>query len=566
MSGFIRNAVNALFSTATTYLPGTLGQRLKDFSDKIDSTKGADLVGYNNRTAKEQFDQVTRIENIHAVRQFYKSLYAFESVENSSVAIACYGDSVSADIAGALFVYIGRMIGQSHQTSFGSSFAQLGGVIVYAGGAGNVQNPATGPYDYLPTAQYHNVPAGGSVTFASASQASGFVKVTFYYAKIVAGGTATVDLLDGAGLVVSTQTVSTASATLNAGKLEFSGLSTGIKYGLRVTASGGTVIALGVSMFKPRGISFLAWQLGGSTLDQQNTSPKAIFDFINLDHGVSLFVSECKGEEASTTGVAGLASRLSAYSASVLLIGSRPDASPVEQQVNNSLAFRTVAVANGYAFIDAYHMLKDYATLVSLGWGGDGTHLDNKSAYYVASVILRSIPLGVLAKFYATSDVFNDKTVSNELAIKSAVDDAIASRITIAQAVGGGSPTFVNLLNVSRLHFGPIATAGAVGGYGQGTGTFYNNGQWGDHFARSFQQAAGSTSISGLYQLRMANVIETAVLTVATLPATARAGAVAYVSNGRKVGEGAGAGTGVMVYHTTGAKWCVFSTDAVVAV
>lgn len=51
---------------------------------------------------------------------------------------------------------------------------------------------------------------------------------------------------------------------------------------------------------------------------------------------------------------------------------------------------------------------------------------------------------------------------------------------------------------------------------------------------------------------------------VASLPSNPNNGQTAYASNGRKVGEGAGAGTGVPVYYSNGA-WRVYSTDAVVA-
>ena len=54
-----------------------------------------------------------------------------------------------------------------------------------------------------------------------------------------------------------------------------------------------------------------------------------------------------------------------------------------------------------------------------------------------------------------------------------------------------------------------------------------------------------------------------AVYTVAALPAGA-AGKVAYASNGRKVGEGAGAGTGVLVYHD-GTAWRRTADDTTVA-
>ena len=48
--------------------------------------------------------------------------------------------------------------------------------------------------------------------------------------------------------------------------------------------------------------------------------------------------------------------------------------------------------------------------------------------------------------------------------------------------------------------------------------------------------------------------------TVALLPAGSE-GMRAYATNGRKVGEGAGLGTGVPVYFSNG-LWRVFSTDA----
>lgn len=66
---------------------------------------------------------------------------------------------------------------------------------------------------------------------------------------------------------------------------------------------------------------------------------------------------------------------------------------------------------------------------------------------------------------------------------------------------------------------------------------------------------ASLTGITGL--------IATGSFTVAGLPAGVN-GRIAYASNGRKVGELAGAGTGVVVYYS-GAAWRVFSTDAAVA-
>jgi len=53
------------------------------------------------------------------------------------------------------------------------------------------------------------------------------------------------------------------------------------------------------------------------------------------------------------------------------------------------------------------------------------------------------------------------------------------------------------------------------------------------------------------------------VYTVANLP-TGTAGMIAYASNGRKGGEGAGTGTGVPVYFSN-AAWRVYSNDLAVA-
>jgi hypothetical protein len=50
--------------------------------------------------------------------------------------------------------------------------------------------------------------------------------------------------------------------------------------------------------------------------------------------------------------------------------------------------------------------------------------------------------------------------------------------------------------------------------------------------------------------------------TFATLPSGVE-GQISYVTNGRKVGEGVGVGTGVPVYFSNG-LWRVYSTDTIV--
>lgn len=51
------------------------------------------------------------------------------------------------------------------------------------------------------------------------------------------------------------------------------------------------------------------------------------------------------------------------------------------------------------------------------------------------------------------------------------------------------------------------------------------------------------------------------VVTFANLPTIGQAGRLRFVTDGRKVGEGPGAGTGVPVYDDGGAFWRRFSDD-----
>jgi hypothetical protein len=63
------------------------------------------------------------------------------------------------------------------------------------------------------------------------------------------------------------------------------------------------------------------------------------------------------------------------------------------------------------------------------------------------------------------------------------------------------------------------------------------------------------------YLYQFAGGLPPNVSTVANLPASAPEGTEWWASDGRKVAEGVGAGTGVEVYWSNGA-WRVFSTDA----
>jgi hypothetical protein len=73
----------------------------------------------------------------------------------------------------------------------------------------------------------------------------------------------------------------------------------------------------------------------------------------------------------------------------------------------------------------------------------------------------------------------------------------------------------------------------------------------------------GHSGSTGTSSVSLPGPVTPGKFTVAGLP-TGAEGQIAYATNGRKVGEGGGAGTGVPVYFSNG-SWRVYSTDAPVA-
>lgn len=110
---FVKNAVNALFSTAGNYLPGTLGQRLKDYADNTDAAKGAALVGVSVRGMNPATNAKAVIEDIYTG--------ATEAHFIAMNKVACWGDSLTAGSGGVPYT---------------TPLAELTAYTVYNGGVG----------------------------------------------------------------------------------------------------------------------------------------------------------------------------------------------------------------------------------------------------------------------------------------------------------------------------------------------------------------------------------------------------------------------------------------------
>lgn len=98
---------------------------------------------------------------------------------------------------------------------------------------------------------------------------------------------------------------------------------------------------------------------------------------------------------------------------------------------------------------------------------------------------------------------------------------------------------------------------------------YHDNAAWGGGFGilmtvRPQGEFGFGTMVAGAGVVQAAGPVRVGQYTVATLPAAGYAGRIVYATNGRKNGEGAGAGTGVQCYDD-GTAWRRVSDDSTVA-
>lgn len=127
----------------------------------------------------------------------------------------------------------------------------------------------------------------------------------------------------------------------------------------------------------------------------------------------------------------------------------------------------------------------------------------------------------------------------------------VTAAVPYAVVTGGGAPT-------DPLQFvTPGAAGSALVSGGPSSPPVFGRvlGSLSEQDADSVEITGGSAALTGVFR--------PPVFTVADLPAGGDCN-FAYASNGRKVGEAAGFGTGVPVYFSDSA-WRVFSTDLAVS-
>lgn len=143
-------------------------------------------------------------------------------------------------------------------------------------------------------------------------------------------------------------------------------------------------------------------------------------------------------------------------------------------------------------------------------------------------------------------------TVTGPLTV--AASTTISAGLSVATSIACGGPVTVS----GPLSASSAAVTGAVT-VGSSLSIAGSVNLGGNVIASGSANVAGNSSITGTLAVQGGlTVTGGSVLlpsyAVASLP-TASAGALAYAGNGRKPGEGAGAGTGVLVWGTSGHQW-----------
>jgi hypothetical protein len=440
---------------------------------------GANIVGITPVASDVGAADATimpRLENRHALRDFFKQLYAY-SLEPTFICIGTYGDSVAGHVYGEflqlLFQSLPRADLQGPSALQSSLNRTLSGAT-YDGQSVSIlsqsnMDGAGGSRDftYLPSGEHITLGNGGVLQWDSRQQ-TGFTSARVYLATGPGMGSAFCELLNEAGAVLSSQTIALSAGSLGATKATFV-LTNTIKHKVRITATG-VVVHLRTIFLAPAGIVPLQFNMGGSALAQNNYSNPAIFSYIATDLGLSLLFLQAKEEGLPGSMAPTMARFATLTNTSKLIVGSLPDSTSAETQIANNAQFRAAALANGHAYFDGYAAIGSYAELVRLGWITDGTHPLTPANRFVAGLIMAELNAPHLLSGNIRRTVDHGSSSLDYVAsqsIRTYRGDNSGGTIEVLTNSGYGTPGSANLKNLRRILFGdPAGSTPGIMGYG----------------------------------------------------------------------------------------------------
>jgi hypothetical protein len=190
---------------------------------------------------------------------------------------------------------------------------------------------------------------------------------------------------------------------------------------------------------------------------------------------VTLMMHEVKEDDGEPPIAAHFARMALLTNTDHITIASLPDSRKESSQLTIGYIQRKYAAIYEQGFFDGYAACKNYAEMQRLSWNGDGTHLDNRAYYHVASTIGQNLNLNETLGGYVQDNIKTSSVEADTMYLRRRDGTQTGASIPFASWAGGGSPAMVNTYNIRKLVFnGAVGSGPFLEGYGSSAITFRN--------------------------------------------------------------------------------------------
>lgn len=279
---------------------------------------------------------------------------------------------------------------------------------ILTGGATAATNVTVNTYWF--NGQWTNLPGGGTVEYLQGGGRPFTTQLKIAYVLEPGAGTFKIQTNSGAGYVdePSYTNVSAANATTTAAVITIP--KTLGSYSVKVVGLTGTVHVLFASWERTDypALAHYDFTVGGLNLVNSINTPAAIVNAVFADLLPQVGFSEWKDPVAYQSSFTTFLGTLKTASANTdwIIIGTSPVSDPPTdaQQVVDNAFLKGWAASNSAFYFDGYSPFGSYATMVAMGWNGDGTHPSQTAQAYVSSLLWTQIGLDNIPLSYANRE------------------------------------------------------------------------------------------------------------------------------------------------------------------
>jgi len=275
----------------------------------------------------------------------------------------------------------------------------------------------TNAFDVWFSGYAHRLTATGSVDFGTGGVNAKWDVAKIYYAKEAGAGTFQI-LVDGVP-ATGYENVSASGSGLGVIRIGKIGVAA-----RRLTILGltGIVKIIGPSFESSTipGVVFSNISQGGISLDMQTTQGLANLGTFISDFDPDFITFEMK--ETANTYAANLEKLLDVVDSAAPLadfvgIGSTPTLNENTDQLLQNEILKAKCLEHGQIYWDGYKPFKSYAVLDSVGWAGDGIHVDDKASAFLADLMAADLRLFDHGGSDWPRNVNSDRVTTDELYI-----------------------------------------------------------------------------------------------------------------------------------------------------